>query len=89
MPITILYHKGFLNEQQGNIFFSCSLNKTKQAVDDLSQGLRHRILNAKEREHDFRKIFKMETNQISDAVENGVSKVCFFQFSDYFMVGLA
>lgn len=77
------------NEQQSNMFFSFSLNKTKQAVDDLSQGLRHRILNAKEREQDFRKIFKMETNQISDTVENGVSKVCYFQFFNDLIVGLA
>ncbi|XP_069980656.1 putative leucine-rich repeat-containing protein DDB_G0290503 [Penaeus vannamei] len=64
------------NDTYNNI--SGSLNKTKQAVDDLSQGLRHRILNAKEREQDFRKIFKMETNQISDTVENGVSKALMF-----------
>ncbi|XP_064082831.1 uncharacterized protein LOC135198803 [Macrobrachium nipponense] len=51
-----------------------SLNKTEAAVDNLSEGLRHRILAAKEKEQDFRKTFKMETNQISDKVESGISQ---------------
>ena len=52
-----------------------SLNKTKAAVSNLSEGLRTRVETAREREQEFRKIFRLETNGISDRVESGVSKV--------------
>lgn len=52
-----------------------SLNKTKGAVEGLSEGLRGRLDNATHLERDFRKVFKREMDQISARVENGVSQV--------------
>ncbi|XP_071524409.1 uncharacterized protein [Panulirus ornatus] len=51
-----------------------SLNSTQAVVDNLSQGLKNRLDNATVLERDFRKIFKRETNQISDRVESGISE---------------
>ncbi|XP_069960814.1 serine-rich adhesin for platelets isoform X2 [Cherax quadricarinatus] len=54
--------------------FSNSLNMTQSAVDTLSESLKNRLDNATVLEQDFRKIFKRETNHISDRVENGISQ---------------
>ncbi|KAK7086969.1 hypothetical protein SK128_006598, partial [Halocaridina rubra] len=62
-----------LNNNTHNDIFT-SLNKTEIAVDMLSEGLKQRLLTAKEKEHDFRKTFKLETNQINDRLENGISQ---------------
>ncbi|XP_042232774.1 uncharacterized protein LOC121873323 [Homarus americanus] len=51
-----------------------SLNKTQDAVETLSQGLKNRLDNATVLEQDFRKIFKRDTNHISDRVERGISQ---------------
>ncbi|XP_068207468.1 serine-rich adhesin for platelets-like [Palaemon carinicauda] len=60
------------NNTHNDIFNS--LNKTEAAVDNLSLGIRHRMQSANEKEQDFRKTFKMETNHISDKIESGISQ---------------